>query len=626
MCANLVCFLKNVFVRVDNFVFCSGWFLGTWVSPSYLDYMWGTNRGTQASCTSQSFIIQLGGTTSLFFNGSLAILFFLVIRYCWRERQIRQIVVHLQLWLWVICIVASIVPLALGMYNNAGPVCWIAPLPSDCTETWLLSSTTEISDCERGDNASLAVVVMLLVPIAIVVIVDSIIMSIIYWEIRKVEKLIESERESAQPACDSSCGDEWEGVERTEMCEEDGTGSQQEIPKAVPYTEKRKDSLSGEEESRSQQRNRSKLVAQQGMLYIAGFLLTFGPTAISALYFLFSGSWSTALDRTSYFFLPLQGFWNFLIYSRRRQMKTALGRKGKTIVWEMIWGCELLKPVVSTWKKADDATQSGERLAEGNGVVFPPITGGRETETRRILCGVVAQLRHAFSRTISDLGVSTSDLSGPGMPSVGDPRWKGTAKDATPLKLPRRESSRSKVTTTYPADSPPSRPIRIKSEDVSIFQVDSDFHSPSCLAHWAADSPPLRSRRVESEARSSAEYCPENSELNIAIASGTPPLIESTAMDPANSAVQCTGHSVHQSNDAESSSAGMSPSIKKARRWGSERPPELPIRFDSEAVLEESDTVSQSTLDPPTERITLWGSEQPPVLPLRLESEVDPTR
>ncbi|CAB9503174.1 expressed unknown protein [Seminavis robusta] len=79
---------------------------------------------------------------------------------------------------------------------------------------------------------------------------------------------------------------------------------------------------------------RSQIIAQQGMWYIAGFLMTYGFATISILVFGISEEWNGPLDRTSYFFLASQAVFNFLVFSHgRRQMKTWVGATLKSWIW-----------------------------------------------------------------------------------------------------------------------------------------------------------------------------------------------------------------------------------------------------------------------------------------------------
>ena len=79
---------------------------------------------------------------------------------------------------------------------------------------------------------------------------------------------------------------------------------------------------------------RSRVAAVQGMWYIGGFLLTFGPQTLNVFIFFVTGKFIAPVYRMSYFFFALQGVWNFLIFSRgKREMKTWVGKRAKGLVW-----------------------------------------------------------------------------------------------------------------------------------------------------------------------------------------------------------------------------------------------------------------------------------------------------
>lgn len=62
----------------------------------------------------------------------------------------------------------------------------------------------------------------------------------------------------------------------------------------------------------------STKVAWQAIWYIGAFYLTFLPDAISSVLYYSNGIWFIWLDLFAYFFLPLQGFLNFVVFARER--------------------------------------------------------------------------------------------------------------------------------------------------------------------------------------------------------------------------------------------------------------------------------------------------------------------
>ena len=59
-----------------------GWFLGAWMVPTGFDpnFYGDQARGSAATCRFQGFIFQLGVFASLFFNGSIAAVYLLMVR------------------------------------------------------------------------------------------------------------------------------------------------------------------------------------------------------------------------------------------------------------------------------------------------------------------------------------------------------------------------------------------------------------------------------------------------------------------------------------------------------------------------------------------------------------------
>lgn len=74
---------------------------------------------------------------------------------------------------------------------------------------------------------------------------------------------------------------------------------------------------------------RTRLVWRQSLAHISAFLLTYSlSTLLIVLFYTLGGwkSWFWYLDIVAFILLPLQGWWNFVIYARTRSMSTRLGR------------------------------------------------------------------------------------------------------------------------------------------------------------------------------------------------------------------------------------------------------------------------------------------------------------
>jgi hypothetical protein len=104
---------------------------------------------------------------------------------------------------------------------------------------------------------------------------------------------------------------------------------------------------------------RSRIVATQGMCYIGGFLITYGLASMCVVFVLIDKKWQPQLDRASYFFLALQGLWNFLVFSRgRTTMKTQLGAKLKKCIWDTPWCCYWLCPCICVCRRPSSPASS----------------------------------------------------------------------------------------------------------------------------------------------------------------------------------------------------------------------------------------------------------------------------
>jgi len=319
-------------------LYCSGWYLGTWAAPvgqEDLDWMQGTNHGTHGTCVFQAFILQFGGLATFLFNASLAVIYLLVIRYpyTWGKKNDEKQRVHklekrLQIGIWTVALVAAIVPLPMimDMYHSAGPICWINVHPADGQE--------HAGQNQNELQYTILSAALQVLPILFCILCDSIIMIVIYRTIRSQEEEVQQQQRSSgvETAISSSRlhSDDPDDASSSSSSDDDDGDDDASNDSTV---------VAGPATARVQMKKHtstSRMVAVQAMFYIAGFLLTFGFTALTFIIFFATGSWIPALDRASYFFLALQGLWNFLIFSRRRKMKTWIGEKARWIVWGVI--------------------------------------------------------------------------------------------------------------------------------------------------------------------------------------------------------------------------------------------------------------------------------------------------
>ena len=143
--------------------------------------------GTQATCSFQGFVGTLFVTAGVLYQASLQLQYLLGIKYGWTQRRlkwvlhlfpsdntyfvffsmIKGIYGYLHIAPVGFSVTSAITNLVLKNYNPAGWNCWIAPYPSDCTSSYELSGG-EVTDCVRGDNASIYQLACLYVPVWLV--------------------------------------------------------------------------------------------------------------------------------------------------------------------------------------------------------------------------------------------------------------------------------------------------------------------------------------------------------------------------------------------------------------------------------------------------------------------------
>jgi len=369
-------------MSIGDVLYSLGWVFGTWLSPSDLDYLEGTNHGTRGSCIFQGFIMTLGMSSSLLFNAAFAASYLsLLISITTKGRTITtndnksclpRYEPLVQGILWAVCLAASIFPLTVDMYHNTGPVCLIDSYPDRCTESWQIEAGVtpylelDETDCTAGDNAQLVRLILLFLPLLLTIVFVTAVMVMIYAKVRHLEVTaaphLQLQRSSSffsasmrhiRSAATRSVEDVPESVDPDDSSGSDSDdsdigyklGEEQHAPyfrtrrNSALRTSTRSASTMGSRSS-NYNRRRSRAVAHQGALYVAGFLLCFSWTLIGLILWSAFGIWSDQFDYASFFFMSSQGIWNFFIFSQRRTMKTAIGRTTRLYLWGsvlLIW-------------------------------------------------------------------------------------------------------------------------------------------------------------------------------------------------------------------------------------------------------------------------------------------------
>ena len=168
-----------------------GLFTTTWPMPIDTPNVWGA-AGTVQSCEAIGFLEQWGVAATMY-NGSLSIYYLLRIRYGWRPSSFAkhyhatECVLHSIPLLFAFA--TAVASLALDLFNSGLFDCWIAPFPQGCQESWRHRNDDGfISDCIRGNNASLYQWVFDVIPKWSSILLVTINMILTYWAVRRQEQ------------------------------------------------------------------------------------------------------------------------------------------------------------------------------------------------------------------------------------------------------------------------------------------------------------------------------------------------------------------------------------------------------------------------------------------------------
>ena len=138
-----------VSLSVSDVVASICFFLTTWPVPAGTPGAYGA-VGTTQTCTAQGFFGQAAYLCTPLYNGMLAFYYLLVIRYQWREDQLKRIEPFLLIIPPLVALCVAVAGLILDLYNFANFICWIAPLPWGCLDS--ARHGPDDANCIRGDK------------------------------------------------------------------------------------------------------------------------------------------------------------------------------------------------------------------------------------------------------------------------------------------------------------------------------------------------------------------------------------------------------------------------------------------------------------------------------------------
>jgi hypothetical protein len=243
----------------------SGWWLSTWAVPSDSEVPAAFASGSTGSCVYQGILLQIAIGAPLY-NASLALYYVLIIRYGWTNQQLGKLEPYIHTSILFITFGTGLGLIPLKIYNHIGTVCWTIGKPQGCG-----NSSYQPSDvpCERGDWAWIYGIALFYGPLWLCIAFSILAMGLIYWEVRGV-----AQRNNRY------LGNRASGIRRSQVD--------------------------------------PKQIALQAALYTGAFFITWLPSTIwsVATWFSFASYW---LDLASAFAEPLQGFWNMLVFIRKRK-------------------------------------------------------------------------------------------------------------------------------------------------------------------------------------------------------------------------------------------------------------------------------------------------------------------
>lgn len=336
----------------------TSFFMGTWLVGSNADGdIWGA-WGNVQTCEVQGFFFFLGYLTSPLFNCALATTYLLLVGYKMRGCQLVPYQVYTHSGIWLLTLTLTTIPIPLDWYNSVGNYCSVYYYPDHCV------GFEETDDdiwaayyCERGGWASYlyGIILDVLVPSGSIL-YCSVTMVLIWRSVRTTE-----ERSSRYNSS-------WQQTSRYSSSRQSSSRPQDQ------GGEFRLSQEENEEERRTiTDRTKSTEMMKQGMFFVLAFFLTYVPYMINWMIVSSESTFSQVVYFISTIIcLPLQGFWNCLVFVRTRKMQT---REGKLFRSIFFYFCEeklvtrSQRPTFLTSGRGSDRTAGSHRSTGSNRLV-----------------------------------------------------------------------------------------------------------------------------------------------------------------------------------------------------------------------------------------------------------------
>lgn len=259
-------------LSVADIVMTTGLFLSTWPMPVSTPSVAFAVGNTQ-TCAVVGFMEQ-AGVTAVWYNASLSVYYWLRIRRGWTSTQISK---RAEPWLHAVPIVFGLATMtaaaALQLLNAGLWDCWIYPHPLGCVESWRRRDD-ERANCQRGDNASLYQWLFDVIPKWLAVSFVTAIMVAIHRSVWRQEQ--SSQRYSMR---------------------------------------------NGSTVTRTRSRL-ARALARQSYLYVGALYITYIPVIITRLTEVITGTVYYGMIVSIALAIPLQGFWNLLVFLRPRYLQS----------------------------------------------------------------------------------------------------------------------------------------------------------------------------------------------------------------------------------------------------------------------------------------------------------------
>jgi len=265
-------------LSATDILMSTGLFTSTWPMPADTENVWGA-AGTTATCAAVGFLEQ-SGVAAVLYNASLSVYY--VGKICFGLSN-HQMASRIEPWLHAVPIAIGastmVAGIPLTLYNSGLFDCWIAPFPQGCEESWRSPDGTSTT-CIRGDNASLYQWVFDLIPKWAAILLVTINMIWTYTFVRRTEE--KSMRHS---------------VRHISLSVTASTTTRGTIANRAVLSQK---------------------LATQSYYYVGALYLIYIPVIVTRLFELIAGYVHYEMLLTIAITIPLQGFWNSLVYLRPR--------------------------------------------------------------------------------------------------------------------------------------------------------------------------------------------------------------------------------------------------------------------------------------------------------------------